>query len=219
MADLALWTPAARLQTLALSPCLPWVTQVEPGLEAASSSRPSGHRAHVGMLCHVPWMQFGQMSIGSGKKENPNKFLLSGGSSSKILNQEGKVGKGSPLKLLGRVQCAKRTHPEMCWIVPKTRISFREGGTFINKKWIKWVFLYWGHQETEIVGPSHKLWLCSWCFGGCLKWGAIHERKSYIRIDPSIFYRFFIMISARNISVGSFLLFNFITLDLTYPCA
>ena len=74
------------------------------------------------------------MSIGSGKKEDPNKFLLLGGSRSKILNQEGKGGKGSPLKLLGSVQYAKRTHPEMCWIVPKTLISFQEGGTFINKK-------------------------------------------------------------------------------------
>lgn len=45
-------------------------------------------------------MQSGQISIGSGKKEDPEKFLPSGGSRSKILNEEGKVGKGSPFYLL-----------------------------------------------------------------------------------------------------------------------
>ena len=87
--------PAAEPRLLA--PCsLHHTDGAEP--EAASSS--PGHTAHVYTLSPVAWMQFGQISVGSGKKEDPEKFLLSGGPRSKILNEEGNVGKGSPLYLL-----------------------------------------------------------------------------------------------------------------------
>lgn len=56
-------------------------------------------------------MLFGQMSIGSGKEEEPEKIFLS------VAFKLREVSKGSPLCLLGRVPCAKNTLPEMNQIV------------------------------------------------------------------------------------------------------
>lgn len=128
--DHAPWQASCRAQ--ASAPCsLHHTDRAEP--EAASSS--PGHTAHLYTLSPVPWMRLTNIHRLWEAVRKTRKFLLSGGSRSKIPQWGGKGRQKFTLIPPGRRLSMPRTAPDMCQIILKTCISFPgEGTSSINKK-------------------------------------------------------------------------------------